>query len=240
MEKSKASKNLIRSIIAFVASVVLCIGAVLAWFATNSKVDANGLNSGIRSTNIEKFEISAIALSGKTTAEDGTVSYTVGETKTTAEMAAYGNTDHEETALLLKFTYKFFDLMGKNYGIYAEFAKTLGNVVKLEGNADFSLQCNLSDILNFYDVVTETEISTGTTVARGGEIANEDAGSKVLGLNGGAASDSSTVLTFYCIIDYDDIAIEDKYSYAINNIEGCSLSSRMLFKNDVNFFMQEV
>lgn len=58
----RASKRLIHAIIALVASVILCIGACLAWFAMNSEVSGNGLQTQVKSGDIVSFEVQAYYL----------------------------------------------------------------------------------------------------------------------------------------------------------------------------------
>ncbi|MGN1060785.1 MAG: InlB B-repeat-containing protein [Candidatus Coproplasma sp.] len=58
----KASKRLISAIIALVASVLLCIGVCLAWFAVNNQVEGNGLQSQLRGEDIISFDVTAYFL----------------------------------------------------------------------------------------------------------------------------------------------------------------------------------
>ena len=233
----KVSARLIKAIIALAVSVVLSIGVCLAWFVTNGNVDADGLDSFIKSTNISDFKITAYYLTNPVEA-DGVVSYTVGDESEDHEMLAYGNIDDSATALLLKFECTFIDVMGKNYDISASFTKKIKDEVEAN-TGEYDLKCNLSEVLDFFKVVGITgTVAEGDTVTLGDELApNED--KTEIDLNGSEATDNPLKYTFYCIIDYNEEDIQAKYFYALNNVEGCSLSSKMRFENNMSFYVAE-
>ena len=236
----KASARLLKSLIALIVSVVLCIGVCLAWFASVKEVDADGLNSFIRSTNIKNFTVTAYSLTDKKTT-GGVVSYKVGDALDgkTVKMEEYGNLYGNETAVLLKFECTFIETAGKNYDVAAAFAQNVEDPVVKDETGDCDLMCNLSEVLDFFGTDITDTVAKGDTVTRGSELSPEEDGSEV-NLNGGAASDGDLTYTFYCIIDYSDTRIQAKYMYALNNIEGCSLNSQMRFEDNMSFYVAEV
>lgn len=238
----KVSKRLIQAVTALVVSVVLCIGVCFAWFLQNNKVDANGIDPGIRSTNIKTFSVTAVSLSGKTTTTENGQSittYTVGPviSDKSALMAPYGNIDNIETALLLEFKFTFAASLGKNYGIFAHLQRIIGEgtVQKVTDaeSTEYDFKCDLSSATGFYGA----EVS-GSTVTRGTKIVGSD--SKLLNLNGGAVTDSvvNSELAFYCIIDYEESDIDLLYRKAGDM--GGEIWSQMRFDNDIDFYMEEV
>lgn len=233
----KATKRLVKALIALVSSVILCIGVCLAWFASSGRVTANDLDTNIKSTNISDFKITAYYLTDPVV-NNGTVSYTVGGQSEDNEMLAYGNVEDYATALLLKFECTFIADMGKNYDISAVFTKKIKDEVV--GNTGiYDLKCNLSDVLDFFETDLTGTVASGDAVTLGDKLSpNED--KTEIDLNGGEATDNPLTYTFYCIIDYNDRAIEQKYAYALNNVEGCSLSSKMRFENNMSFYVSEV
>lgn len=238
MSRLKATKRLISAISALVASLILCIGVCLAWFASNGKTDANGLNSEIRSTNIDSFTVTACSFSKREVAEDGAVTYTV-EGASDGVMAPYGNIEGSVTALLLKFDCKFLDDLGKAYELGAAFSKTIKDSVQSSTKAGYDLECNLSEVVEFFAADLTGEITEGKTVTQGKQISFTETDTKV-NLNGEKVNDGKgTTYTFYCIVDYGETLIQNKYAYALNNIEGCSLNSQMSFENDMSFFVEE-
>ena len=58
----RASKRLIMSIISLVVSVILCIGMCLAWFAMNTDVSGNGLQTQVKGSDIVSFSVNAYYL----------------------------------------------------------------------------------------------------------------------------------------------------------------------------------
>lgn len=252
MKILKASKGLIKAIACLVASVVLCAGACLAWFTTNGKVDANDLNSNIKSTNITKFEIEAFELTNRETDTTGgqtVTKYKVGDKKgaTTVQgvysvkMSDYGGlVGGSVTALLLKFTYEFEEDLNKNYAIYANCTKTRSAVQKGDTvGGVMHLKCALSSVISIYDI-GETEAGTSSTVTQtdekqGEEIADSDG--SIITLKDGI-SDSALSGTFYCIIDYVENKVFTQYYKALT-IEGTTLSTPMDFSSDIEFYIGE-
>ncbi|MDE7257048.1 MAG: hypothetical protein K2N50_03730 [Clostridia bacterium] len=237
----KASKGLIKAVIAFVASVVLCVGVCFAWFVQNNNVDANGLNPGIKAPNIKAFTVTAFSLYDKTTKTTGGQSVTTYEigpavSGNSVLMAPYGNMENEETALLLEFKYVFAEDLGKNYGIFAHLQRLIGEGTVQEvddtESTEYDFKCDLSSAIGFYGATV-----SGTTVTREDNISGEDA--KLICLNGGAATDGTvnTELVFYCIIDYVESEIDLLYRKAGDM--GGDIWSQMRFDNDIDFYMQE-
>lgn len=241
----KATKRLVKALMALVASIILCIGVCLAWFATNGKVEANDMNSNIKSTNIIQFDIEAYELTDKKThTSDGNsvTTFIVGNKKDGASivMAEYGGlVNASVTALLLKFTYKFDDNLNKNYAVYADCESTRGAITSTGTGADLVLKCALSSVIDFYDVSATGEIEVGTTVTQLTGKQGENAGESgtLIALKDGI-TDSVKSGSFYCIIDYTENKIFAQYYKALS-IEGTSLSTPMDFLPDIEFYIGE-
>lgn len=235
----KASARLVKALIALVVSVVLCIGVCLAWFSSNGKTDADGMGSHIKSTNIKTFSVKAFSLTDRKES-GGVVTYTVGDERkgNSVIMEEYGNIQGNETAILLRFYCAFIEETGKHYDIAAEFAQEVKAPVAEDTEGDCDLMCNLSEVLDFFGAVIGGTVKKGDKVVQGSSLKPAEDGGKV-NLNGGEAYDGDLTYTFYCIIDYSDSAIEEKYLYALNNIEGCSLNSQMRFVKNMSFYVAE-
>ncbi len=241
----KVTKRLIKAVCALVASVVLCIGVCLAWFASNGEVGANGLDESIKSINITKFEIEAYKLTDmKTQTVDGesVTTFKVGDAVNgdDVKMAEYGGLYSSTTALLLKFTYSFEETLDKNYAIYANCKNTRGEVIdggKVDGV--LHVKCALSSVVSFYDI-GEGESSESVTVTQKGEKASEEVPAtkgNIITLSGGISDDELSG-TFYCIIDYVEDKIYTQYYQALS-IEGTTFSTPMDFVKDIEFYMGE-
>lgn len=248
----KVTKRLIKAICALVASVVLCVGVCLAWFANNDDVEASGLNNGIRSINITKFEVEAFNLTDRQTQTiegQSVTSYKVGATagNNKVEMAEYGGlVGNSTTALLLKFTYSFENTLDKNYAIYADCKNARGAIGhnmdengEVIGGGILRLNCALSSVVGFYGI-GETSVSASSTVTQKAEMEEEE----VSGTFGNlitlkdAISDSVKSGVFYCIIDYVENKIYTQYYKALT-IEGTTFSTPMDFIEDIEFYIQE-
>lgn len=241
----KATKRLVKALIALAASIVLCIGVCLAWFASNSSVEANDLNEGIKSTNIIQFDIEAYRLTNKDTQTSGGTSvttFTVGDKKegSPVKMEEYGGLfGNSDTAILLKFTYTFDDdKLNKNYAIYADCKDMRKEVGSNSKTGELRLECALSSVINFYGMSGEG--TTNSTVTQQTEITGEevpDTDSTLITLKGGI-SDSEKSGTFYCIVDYVEDKIFSQYYRALT-IDGTTLSTPMDFLADIEFYIGE-
>lgn len=244
----KATKRLLKALIALIASVVLCIGVCLAWFVTNGKVDANNFSSSIKSSNIKEFTIEAFALTDKQTRITGgqtVTTYKVGESagKSSVSMSKFGGLEGNSiTALLLKFTFTFGETLNRNYEIYADCESMRGEIVEGDTvDGIMHLECALSSVIDFYDVSATGEIELGTTVTQ----TTVKAGTEITGTDGtliplidGISDSDSLSGTYYCIIDYNEDEVFTQYYKALN-IEGTSLSTPMDFLCDIEFYMGE-
>ncbi|MCM1545890.1 MAG: hypothetical protein NC033_02530 [Clostridiales bacterium] len=241
----KASARLIKALLALAGSVVLSIGVCLAWFATNGEVDANDLNSMIKSTNISEFNITAYNLTDKTSGANGAVSYKLGSVRGESakgdaiELPVYGGLGVDVTAILLRFDCKFIEPEGNNYDVAAAFSEKVGDEVEKYGTDGIDLICELSDVLDFYVTDATTETTVGNSVALGEKISHSKEDTELI-LNGGAASDTESITySFFVIIDYNEQSIEEKYAFALNNVEGCTLNSQMKFASNMSFYVAE-
>lgn len=240
----KATKRLVKALIALAASIVLCIGVCLAWFASNASVEANDLSERIKSTNIIQFDIEAYKLTDKTirTVDGATVTtFTVGDKRNgdLIKMAEYGGlVGNSDTAILLKFTYTFDDTLGRNYAIYADCKDMRKEVDANSDTGELRLECALSSVINFYGMSGEG--TTNSTVTQQTEITGEavpDTDSTFITLKGGI-SDSEKNGTFYCIVDYVEDKIFSQYYQALT-IDGTTLSTPMDFLPDIEFYIGE-
>lgn len=250
----KATKRLVKAVAALVASVILCIGVCLAWFAVNDNVDANGLNSSVAGENITKFNVSAYSLS-----ENGD-GYTIGEKvqgNGSVVMEAYGSEldgTRKTTALLLEISY---DCKDKTFRIQAECNKKYG----FEGqtpNDDDTFVCYLSDAVEIFKNVTVTkngENIVGGTVSKGGAgetfteektTTDENGAEETLIIkNGLLIADGITKGSGakYCIIDYSEYNIMRLYALAADSGGGISSTINFSFgtqdEKDIVFYMEE-
>lgn len=228
----KASKRLLKAIAALVASLVLCVGVCLAWFAVNGKVSANDAAASVKDINIKSFRVKAYNL---TPAEgDDPDLFVKGEVLKT--LWEYGSLESSATALLLEFEWEFAGdgTSGKNYNVYAKLEKLLGDVVEGDASAgdDYDFKCDLSEAIDFYAVTV-----SGTSVTRESGLAADENGR--LTINAQAVPDrpTGTLYTCYCMISYNDDEIAELYSKALDL--GGELNSSMGFDDDINFYMEE-
>ena len=242
----KASVKLVKALVGLAVSVVLSIGVCLAWFSTNNKVDGDGASSTLSDINISKFTVTAYNLKKSAEGVDadgnGYIDYEIlaADDSGSFVMKPYGNLDGLDTAVLLKFTYDFKMALGKDYGIFVQYAKTLFNednamVSRNEGDATYEFKCDLSSAVGFYGA----QVSSGTA-RRLAKVDSVEENKNLLNLNGGAATDGEgATREFYCIVDYVETNVEELYTYVLDELNG-SLMSQMKFVNDMGFYMAEV
>lgn len=177
----RASKRLIHAIIALVASVILCIGACLAWFAMNNEVCGNGLQTQVKSGDIVSFEVEAYYLdfNGSNTqnyikAETGNVDAldkvfdnnaenkgTLGKLDTfedskNDEMRPYDPSKAYASAVLFKVEYEIEDGSSKTFRIFAECDEdSLLNVERVGETTNFT-----SGLSNTVTFVSATQYGT--------------------------------------------------------------------------------
>lgn len=244
----KATKRLVRALLALIASIVLCIGVCLAWFASNSDVDANGLNSGVHSSDITKFEVNAYKL---TASSENSGIFTVGErySKSSAiEMPTYGSGlggERITTAVLLEISYT---CSTKTFRIQADCNKMYG----FEGQTpvDDTFVCYLSDAVEIFKTVAVTKNGGEVTGGMAEITGNGETFTRVV--NGKIEKQSLLIANnivsgdgaFYCIIDYSEENITNLYQLAADN--GGGISSKINFsfgtsdERDIVFYMEEM
>ena len=246
MKALKASKRLLKAVIALAASVILCGGVCLAWFAVNDRVGAGGSNATSKEINIKDFEIKAYEL--KTPSYTGGVpTYTVGNEVTgpNVVMSAYGGLISTTTALLLEFSYTFNEDLGKDYAIFAYCRDTHGEITSKTGSSGLVLDCALSSVVSFYNIAGTQPAAKPSTVTlaaekNGQDIADTDG--SIITIQEGikdTGADGTKTIKFYCIIDYVENKIYSQYYKALS-IEGTTLNTPMDFANDISFYIQEV
>ena len=244
----KATKRLLKAVALLAASVILCIGVCLAWFAVNGKVDATDAETHINDMNIKDFEVKAyrLTLDGYT---DDAPTYTVGKEafSESVKMTDYGGLiANTSTALLLEFSYTFYDDLGRTYAIYAGCNDTRGQITEgdtVEGV--MHLSCALSSVIDFYDIkgsqtgAKPSTVTQNTEAKAGRDVPNTD-GSIITILDGisDSGADGRTTVKFYCIIDYVENKIYSQYYKALT-IEGTTFSTPMDFANDIYFYIEE-
>lgn len=243
----KATKRLFKAIAALVASLILCIGVCLAWFAVNRKVEANDSNSRIGDINIKDFEVKAYRLTftGNT---NGLPNYTVGDEalSESVKMHDYGGLVNDDTtALLLEFSYTFYEDLGKTYAIFADCDSTRGEITGGTVDGEMRLNCALSSVISFYDIYgTQTGAKPAAvrqSTAKSAEAVEDTDGSVVTILDGitDTGADGTETLKFYCIIDYVENRIYAQYYRALT-IPGTTFSTPMDFENDIYFYIVAV
>ncbi|MDE6074826.1 MAG: hypothetical protein K2G26_00140 [Clostridia bacterium] len=219
MKALKVSKRLLKAIIALAASIILCGGICLAWFAMNDKVGANGANTAIKDINIKDFEVKAYEL--KTPSyEGGVTTYSVGNEVAgpSVEMSAYGEFAGGATALLLEFSYTFNEDLGKDYAIFAYCKDTYGEITSKTDGSGLVLDCALSSVISFYEIAGSQPASKPSTVTVDSEKENkdiDDTDGSIVTIQEGikdTGADGTKTIKFYCIIDYAENKIYSQYS----------------------------
>lgn len=190
----KASKRLIHAIIALVASVILCIGACLAWFAMNNEVSGNGLQTQVKSGDIVSFEVTAYYLDYNSVNENYSV--VVGNSELIKDangtplaidhngdmiinssdsskdvMRPYSLMGEYTTAVLFKVEYEIEDGSSKKFRIFAECDEdSLLNVERDGETTNFT--SGLSNTITFVSATKSTKPSGNSTFAAGDDTPN--------------------------------------------------------------------
>ena len=234
----KATKRLTKSIVALVASLVLCVGVCIAWFATSNFVDSKGSSSQLQNVNISVFKVTAYHL--KAGATDG--AYIIGDKIDDAKMDGYGEITNDKdarTAVLLEIEYEFVGTQNKSYNIYANCSEEVRSVEKDDKKED-NFICNLSDAVKIF----RAELNGGNvTLAEGGELdffatENDATVKKNLTVNADAISDVARAGVCRVVLDYDDMYIAQLYAIALDK-DG-TLSSKMDFTGDIEIYIEEI
>ena len=235
----KASKRLIKAIIALIASFVLCVSVCFAWFASNQDVRANDLPPDLRFTNVKDFKVIAYQLVNGAT--EGTYTYDRtkpinSDTKKSIAMNQYGGMDVTTSrALLLEFKYEFEVKENKTYNIGASCEDAERIIDKYESSAD-RFTCRLSDASSFYAVtVNGSSVTQGKAISFYDDAVNNKTNS--VKFNDEGLTDSVSGSSFYCMIDYVDLNISMLYALALDM--GGTLNSSMLFRSDIGFYIEE-
>lgn len=146
----RASKKLIAAIAALLASVILCIGVCLAWYATAREVDGSGMGQQLNADGIEQFDINVYyldadgsafkkATTGNVTDEFGQpveVDFNdqgVLEDDETDAMRPYILADRYATAILFEINY-ILKTTDSSYRIFVKCADD--SDLQVEGNGD--------------------------------------------------------------------------------------------------------
>lgn len=243
----KATKRLIKALIALIASVVLCIGVCLAWFATNDNVGADDMQSAVHGENITKFEVNAYKL---TATADNAGNFTIGEIydKSSAiVMPTYGDTldgERTTTAVLLEISYECNE---KTFRIQANCNQKYG--FDMDKSTPDTFVCYLSDAVEIFKSVDVTK-SGGKVVGGTAEITGEGE-TFTLEVDGEIRKRNLSIAdnitsgngAFYCIIDYSEENIQELYSLAADNGGGISSAINFSFGTsdvrDIVFYMEE-
>ncbi|MGN0804114.1 MAG: Ig-like domain-containing protein [Candidatus Coproplasma sp.] len=185
----KASKRFISSVIALVGSIVLCIGACLAWFATNNEVTGNGMNTQVKSGDIVNFAVTAYYLDYSSSSDNYSVvpgdsdkitdasgnkltidqngdkiinSLTsAGTTGDMDVMRPYSVSGGYTTAVLFKVEYEIVNGSSKKFRIFAECDKESRLKVNPVKNSDGTNSGNFTSYLsNTVTFVSATQSAT--------------------------------------------------------------------------------
>lgn len=158
------SKKLVLAIVALVVSVVVCVGACLAWFALNEKVSGNGLNFELRGDDLVSFNVTAYYLeydavtASYTLAESGNHGDILNDVDQNAngiinaedKMRPYGVGVSYTTAVLFKMDYEFKSDSEKDFRIFCECpTSTRLSVVRTPELGDDDFNSSLSNAIKF-------------------------------------------------------------------------------------------
>lgn len=260
----KASKRLVTAIIALVASVILCIGVCLAWFAVNNEVRGDGLRSELRGDDIVSLTVKAyylnetegvyeIAADGDKYADGSDITDSLG-TAISVDVNgdgvinyngdamrpfAYGN---YTTAVLFKIDYELLADSAKTFRIFAECPSDTADTRLTVENNNGKFTSKLSNAVKFY----EAESGTGYIPAPVADTFVNDEHEKsfkldfydgitVGGLTVNAAGNKAG--TAYLIMDYDS----DRFSYLSSLVleNGGNLNSGLELTGDITLGMEE-
>ncbi|MGN0808035.1 MAG: beta strand repeat-containing protein [Candidatus Coproplasma sp.] len=184
----RASKRLIMSIIALVASVILCIGVCLAWFAMNNEVSGNGMQTQVKSGDIVDFNVTAYYLNYETNAYSVTngnfelngipvtVDYNndkiINTLSTESEgtkkdvMRPYSVSGGYTTAVLFKVEYEIVDGSSKKFRIFAECDED-SRLKVTDEDEDDNFTSYLSNTVTFVSAA-QSETASGTSTFAAG------------------------------------------------------------------------
>ena len=230
----KISKRLVRAIIAFAVSLVLCIGVCFAWLSNVSRAGGDGLKNTLKGVNIATLEVKVYALTAIGTENV----YAKGAELTGGKMKDYGNLlSTEPTVALLEITYSFEQALDKKYDIHALGSADKRTLTKSPQGDSF--QGNLSDAVEFFSASAN---GNNFTLARdkGFYGADDEKITDVLLTRTAITCKDKTAKTrysFYCAVDYVETQITQLYSKALAN--GGTLSSQLIFGADIAFYMTE-
>lgn len=186
----RASKRLINAIIALVASVILCIGVCLAWFAMNNNVSGEGMQTQVKSGDIVDFNVTAyylnydnnsysvtegnFTLNGKDIEVDhnndkiiNTLTSESGGSTQKDEMRPYSVSGGYTTAVLFKVDYEIVDGSQKKFRIFAECDKN-SRLKVTDEDKDGNFTSYLSNAVTFFSA-TQSATQSGTSTFAAGD-----------------------------------------------------------------------
>lgn len=259
MKAVKASKRLIMSIVAFLVSVILCVGAVLAWFVMNDKVDADSASVNVVNGDIVDFTVTVYylddATGGYNKADSGNVKDLFGETynvdygsdgKLTSDkdsMRPYGGLGNNfATAVLYEIQYEIRVNSNNTYRIYASCPeKSTLSVTPLDDNGD-TFSSALSNVVAYYNAEANGDLYSKTSNRASSFVQSTNDKDYVLRLQGGivpsAANNAAGNFkgTSYFIMDY----LPDNFIYLSSEMikEGGSLNSGLELFGDLTIHIE--
>lgn len=254
----RASKKLVLAIISLAVSVVVCVGACLAWFALNQKVSGNGLNFELRGDDLISFNVTAYYLEydletdSYCLASNGNHEDIISEVDQNAngvinandKMRPYGVAINYTTAVLFKMDYEFKDSSEKLFRIFCECPiSTRLSVVRATEQEDY-FNSSLSNAIKFENVT-----QSGSSFLLNGQKntfvdANHEQCFHVDFYDGISAqntvdknSDGNRVGTKFVVMDYDG----DRFAYLSSLLleNGGGLSSGLELLGDLLFGIEE-
>lgn len=261
MKAVKASKRLIMSIVAFLASVILCVGAVLAWFVMNDKANADSASVGAGNGDIVRFEVTVYyldnATGGYVTVEDkgGNVKDAFGETYDVDDgndgyltsnkdsMRPYGGFGNNfATAVLYKINYEIRVNPSFTYRIYASCPKESKLAVEKIDSEGKNFSSALSNVVAYYDAQKSGTLYSKTSNRASSFVQSNNDKDFVLQLQRGIVPDKETNEngnfegTSYFIMDY----LPDNFIYISSLMisQGGSLNSGLQLFGDLTISME--
>lgn len=259
MKAVKASKRLIMSIVAFLTSVILCVGAVLAWFVMNDKVDADSASVNVVNGDIVDFTVTVYYLNdatgGYNKAATGNVEDLFGETynvdygsdgKLTSDkdsMRPYGGLGNNfATAVLYEIHYEIRVNSANTYRIYASCPeKSTLSVTPLDDNGD-TFSSALSNVVAYYNAEASGNLYSKTSNRASSFVQSTNDKDYVLRLQGGIVPSAANNAAgnfegaSYFIMDY----LPDNFIYLSSEMikEGGSLNSGLELFGDLTIHIE--
>ncbi|MGN0806266.1 MAG: InlB B-repeat-containing protein, partial [Candidatus Coproplasma sp.] len=261
----RASKRLISAIIALVASVLLCIGVCLAWFAVNDNVSGNGLQTQVKGGDIVSFNVTAYYLDFKgddktnfIKAETGnkTINGTLEEFDKNSngvfdisaggndEMRSYDPSKSYASAVLFEVSYEIKADSEKTFRIYASCSDTTEHftvkneftVIKDSDPNNDIYYSSVSNSVFLSEAISEIGVYSYNSLVNKTFINGDYTKEFTKYLRTGITKENAKC-TLYYIMDYDEALFNTLTNKMLNS--GGTLISTLSLDGDVIFGMEE-